>query len=185
MTIPSELHTIVTEMNDYINVSLKALSKVLTKELRPEDLVVCSADTVIRNAIARYPFEGNQASLVQVDTAYQFEFMGNPVLFFRVLSNLIKNALEQIALKQRGDIVISTREGSEMNEIVVKDTAGGASPEVVANLFGGYKTTKQQGTGVGLAFCQLTMESFQGRISCHSVEGEYIEFVLGFPTNFR
>jgi len=68
-----------------------------------------------------------------------------------------------------------------MNHLIIKDTAGGTSPEIVAHLFGGYKSTKDGGTGVGLAFCKLTMDTFQGTISAKSVEGEYIEFILGFP----
>ncbi len=64
---------------------------------------------------------------------------------------------------------------------MVKDTAGSVNSTIVDNLFDSYQTTKQQGTGVGLAFCKLTMESFQGTISCHSVEGDHIEFVLSFP----
>jgi nitrogen-specific signal transduction histidine kinase len=63
----------------------------------------------------------------------------------------------------------------------LRRTAGGASPEVVENLFVGYQTTKEKGTGIGLAFCKMTIENFAGTITCKSVYGEYIEFILTFP----
>lgn len=179
--VSNNLGNIVTEMNDYINVTLKSLSQVLTKDLKPEDLEYCSADYCINKAISSYPFEADERELLYIDSMYQFEFMGNQILLFRVFSNLIKNSLYQIHHKNKGEIFISTRDDGEDNQILIKDTAGGASPDIVENLFDGYKTTKKQGTGVGLAFCKLTMESFQGSISCHSVEGDYIEFVLSFP----
>jgi len=61
-----------------------------------------------------------------------------------------------------------------------KDTAGGVTQETVDNIFNGYQTTKAEGTGVGLAFCKLTMQSFGGEMSCHLVDGDCIEFRLKF-----
>lgn len=179
--IPADLSQLVTEMNDYITISLKSLTQVLAKDLKPEDLVICSADYCIKNTIRRYPFLGKERNLIHSDTRYQFEFKGNPVLVFRMLSNLIKNDLEQIQKNQQGEIFISTRDAGNMNQICVKDTAGGVTPEIAKNLFGGYKTTKAGGTGVGLAFCKLTMETFQGTITAHCIENDYIEFILSFP----
>ena len=99
----------------------------------------------------------------------------------RILFNLLSNALYQINKNGKGKIFISSEEQAEFNIIRFKDTAGGTSPDIVEQIFDGYKTTKEKGTGVGLAFCKLTMKSFGGDITCHSVEGDYIEFALTFP----
>ncbi|MSP53374.1 MAG: HAMP domain-containing histidine kinase [Gammaproteobacteria bacterium] len=78
---------------------------------------------------------------------------------------------------------ITTELGETFNILRVKDTAGGVAQETVANLFEGFTTTKEQGTGIGLAFCQLGMRSFGGDITCHRVEGDCIEFIMSFPKN--
>ncbi len=38
-----------------------------------------------------------------------------------------------------------------------------------------------QGTGIGLAFVRLVIDSFGGHIRCASVLGEYTEFIMSFP----
>ena len=53
--------------------------------------------------------------------------------------------------------------------------------EIISNLFEGFATTKKEGTGIGLAFCQFTMRSFGGDITAHCVDNDCIEFELSFP----
>jgi PAS domain S-box-containing protein len=180
-SISKDIAEVVSEMNDYINISLNSLGRVLAKDIQPEDLVKCSADYCIHNTVKRYPFNTGERERIHIDSEYQFDFMGNQLLLFRVLSNLIKNSLHEINKEGIGDIFIATRSGDEMNEIVVRDTAGSLSEEDVSKLFNGYYTTKKQGTGVGLAFCKITMESFGGNICCKSDCNQYIEFILSFP----
>ncbi len=169
------------EMHDFIDITLQTLSKALSSNLTREDMVVCSMWHCIHNTLYRYPFTGQQRELIKWDQN-DFNFMGNELLMIRVFFNLIKNSLEQIEKNNRGEISISTEVGDNENIIRFKDTAGGAAPEIINNLFSGYRTTKEKGTGVGLAFCKITMESFGGSISCNSVYGEYIEFILSFPS---
>ncbi|MFN7096047.1 MAG: ATP-binding protein [Gammaproteobacteria bacterium] len=107
-----------------------------------------------------------------------------PVLLYRIFLNLLNNSLEQIAKNGHGEIFISSEADDKYNYLHFRDTAGGAPAYLVAHLFDGFNTTKEKGTGVGLAFCKLTMKSFDGDIICHSIEGDYMEFVLSFPILF-
>lgn len=169
------------QMHDYIEVTLRTLSRGLKGGLVKEDLVECSMWHCIYNTILRYPFSSEaQNKLVNWDQR-DFKFMGNELLTIRIFSNLITNSLQQIQKNKKGQIFISTEKQGSQNIIKFKDTAGGASPEIVNHLFDGYRTTKEKGTGIGLAFCKMTLESFGGSIHCYSVEGDYIEFVLIFP----
>jgi signal transduction histidine kinase len=181
ISVPDELKRVVDDMNEYINVSLRSLSRILAKELQPEDLEVCDADRSINHTISRYPFNTGERERIHLDTQYQFTFMGNQLLIFRVLSNLIKNALYEIDKDGIGDIFIITCDAGKFNEIIVRDTAGRISHQQAKTIFDGYKTTKIQGTGVGLAFCKLTMESFGGAIRCETVDDQYVELILSFP----
>lgn len=167
---------ITTTLAELVNAH-KAQLTVLTRD----DLIKCSIRRIIDRTLEAYPFTDSERIKVHHDIACDFYLLGNSILIMRILFNLIKNALEQIALNERGEITISTKKGNDYNLIIIKDTAGGASPEAIANLFNGYFTTKKNGTGIGLAFCKRTMVSFGGDIECNSIYGESMEFILKFP----
>ena len=103
------------------------------------------------------------------------------VLLYRTIFNLLKNALYQIKKHNKGKIYIVTELKEDVNILRFKDTAGGVTNDAISNLFDGFNTTKQEGTGIGLAFCKLTMQSFSGDINCQVVENGCIEFILSFP----
>jgi len=178
---PQYMNVTVSEMNNFINDSLKALSRVLTGNVTSDDLVVCSLEYCVSNALQRYPYASDELCLTHWDHNYDFEFYGNPVLFFRIIFNLIKNALYQIHKNGKGQIYLSACDGGEVNIFKVRDTAGSVSQQDIAHFFDGYQSNKKQDFGIGLAFCKLTMQSFGGDISCHGVEHEYVEFELRFP----
>ena len=178
--IGKEVQETAREMHGFIDITLNTLSKIVSGGLAQEDLTVCSMWHCIHNTLERYPFVGKQREMIEWDQS-DFKFMGNQLLMIRIFFNLIKNSLEQINKNKNGKIFISTEFKNDVNLIHFKDTAGGVPPEVVTHLFSGYHTTKEKGTGVGLAFCKITMKNFGGDIHCHSVYGEHIEFVLSFP----
>ncbi|HVV69648.1 MAG TPA: ATP-binding protein [Gammaproteobacteria bacterium] len=51
----------------------------------------------------------------------------------------------------------------------------------MSRLFEKFYTTTTNGTGLGLPFCKMVMEMFQGHISCTSKYGEFTQFSLSFP----
>jgi signal transduction histidine kinase len=169
-------------IDNFINASLTELTvaqKADQEGLVREDLTLCSSRRIIENTMDVYPFETEIK--IHQDISYEFFFMGNSVLMMKVLFNLLKNAVEQIELQKKGEITISTESSDDFNFIKIKDTAGGASPEVSEQLFTGYFTTKKQGTGIGLAFCKRVVESLGGKIFANSIYGSSMEFVISFP----
>jgi C4-dicarboxylate-specific signal transduction histidine kinase len=171
-------------MNDFINTTLTELANAhvaVSSELSKEHLTKNSSRRIIENTVKVYPFSKLERNKLTLDMNYDFSFMGNSILIMKTLLNLIKNALEQIALEGQGEIFISTGKEEGFNVIRVKDTAGGAPPEIASQFFNGYFTTKKNGTGIGLAFCKKTMLSFGGEIVCNSLYGESMEFILKFP----
>ena len=69
------------------------------------------------------------------------------------------------------------------NYLIVKDTATGIPKDFLPKIFDQFETKKSTsgGTGLGLAFCKMVMESYGGKIECNSELGKYTEFVLSFP----
>jgi PAS domain S-box-containing protein len=177
---PVKLKNIINDMNGFIDVTLKSMKRVNSGNLTKEDYVECDIESCITEAISKYPFNGNEKALINFNVIDNFSFIGCPLIFYRILFNLINNSLQQINKNNYGEIFITIGQKNDMNYLSFKDTAGGASSEIAKQLFTGYKTTKKTGTGIGLAFCKLAIESFGGSITCHSIEGEYIEFILSF-----
>jgi PAS domain S-box-containing protein len=180
-SFPNKMKKLISDMNNFINGTLNSMQHLVSGTLSYEDFVVCHIEPCVRDAISIYPFKTEETTLVHIDINNNFSFFGYPILFCRVISNLIKNSLEQIEKNNKGEIFITTSEADNFNLLHFKDTAGGTSSAIIEHMFDGYKTTKTTGTGVGLPFCKLTMQSFDGDITCNSTEGDYIEFILSFP----
>lgn len=169
-------------IDNFINTTLNELAsaqKDQTADVFRESLTKCSSRRIIENTLEAYPFSENMS--IKQNLEHEFYLMGNSILIMKILFNLINNAFEQVVFNGKGEVSISTEKLQEGNAIKIKDTAGGASPEVVSNFFKGYFTTKKNGTGVGLAFCKKTMENLGGDITFNSIEGESMEFILIFP----
>lgn len=171
-------------INDFINITLAELAnahKSLSSDLTKNDLTKCWSRRIIENTLDSYPFSELDRKKIQANMDWDFYFTANSILVMKLLFNLIKNAFEQISLNGKGEVSITTAKEKNYNLIIVKDTAGGAPPEIVSNFFNAYFTTKKEGTGVGLAFCKRTMQNFGGDITCTSIYGESMEFILKFP----
>lgn len=87
------------------------------------------------------------------------------VQILQVLFNLLRNAMEAMEQSARREIVIVTAPGGAgMVEVGVTDTGPGLAPEVRANLFRPFVTTKDSGLGVGLSVCRFIVEAHGGRL---------------------
>jgi len=103
----------------------------------------------------------------------------------QVLLNLIRNAGQ--AMGGRGTITITTRtRGPEASgpsvEIAVSDRGPGITPEVRANLFVPFFTTRAQGTGLGLAISERIIQEMGGRIEVLTAVGTGSTFSVQLPS---
>ncbi len=141
-----------------------------------------SASQCIQNAIKEFVLPDNMVNKLIFKKDNDFKFMGNSTLIMHVIMNLIKNAIFYILKAGKGEIIIWLERHDKHNEIHFKDTGTGISPQVLPHIFDSFFTTESStGTGVGLAFSKMVMQSHQGKIECLSEEGEYTEFILSFP----
>jgi two-component system sensor kinase FixL len=100
----------------------------------------------------------------------------------QVLFNLLRNAMEAMDQFAQREIVITTaaREAG-MVEISVADTGPGLAPEVRANLFRPFVTTKTSGMGVGLSICRSIVEAHGGRLWAEDNPGGGTVFRFTLP----
>ena len=81
-----------------------------------------------------------------------------------VFSNLILNAIQAIG-ENKGTVNIRAKKKQNNIEIKVEDSGPGISPSVQGKIFDPLVTTKQEGTGLGLASCKNIIEQHRGTIS--------------------
>lgn len=171
----STIHDNITNLRNAVNIHLGNVSEI--------KLVGCEIiDSLGSNKLWTIA-KGKNINLIHQHTKYNFKYLGNEIAMDQVVLNLVQNAFYQINKNGMGEIFITTEDGGEFNLLKIKDTAGGASPEVVKKMFNFNFTTKSDGSGVGLSFCKTTMNLFGGDIIAKSVEGVFMEFILSFPKN--
>lgn len=161
------------------------MKSIVTGKLSTEGFERYSMAKNIQEALEQYPFDAGEKELITVVATTDFNYVGNPVLTNHILYNLIKNSIRAIKNADKGKITITLELGKKFNTLIFRDTATGIPKDFLPKMFGLFESqmTAQGGTGVGLAFCKLVMQSYGGDISCDSVEGEYTEFVLKFLCN--
>jgi two-component system sensor kinase FixL len=100
----------------------------------------------------------------------------------QVLVNLLRNAVEAMSGAPRRELKVTSRAGAEnMAMIRVSDTGMGISPDVAAQLFSPFFTTKETGMGVGLSICRTIVEAHGGRIGAEANPGGGAIFFFTVP----
>jgi signal transduction histidine kinase len=175
---PERITLMIDQANSVIDMLLMNLKD---NKVDKKQFGVFSATACIKQALDRYPFKRGELEKITLDIEQDFYFRGIDHLFIFVLFNLIKNSIYSINAALKGEILITLKPGRGVNRIVFRDTGEGIEQTDLEKIFEGFYTTREEGTGVGLAFCRRTMRSFGGGITCDSESGEYAEFILEFP----
>jgi signal transduction histidine kinase len=101
----------------------------------------------------------------------------------RAFANLYRNAAE--AMKGRGAIDVTVTgdgpgEGGGL-AVTIADHGPGIPAELRQRVFEPYFTTKDDGTGLGLALVRVTLEAHRGSISVGETPGGGATFAIVFP----
>jgi signal transduction histidine kinase len=110
----------------------------------------------------------------------------SPLLMLRghlseILVNLLQNARE--ALGDQGTIVIEAEEGRDHAiEIAISDNGPGIPADRLEQVFEAYFTTKEKGSGIGLAIVKHNVELYGGTVRVDSALGKGTKFTIRFPT---
>lgn len=98
----------------------------------------------------------------------------------RAFANLYRNAAEAMNGSGAIDVTVSG-DGSGL-AISIADHGPGIAPELRQRVFEPYFTTKDDGTGLGLALVRVTLETHRGTISVTETPGGGATFVIVFPS---
>jgi len=106
----------------------------------------------------------------------------------QLLQNLIGNALKYRKESEPPQVHISAVRQEQNWLFSVQDNGIGIAPDYQNQIFGIFKRlhgkgSKYEGTGIGLAICQKTIERYDGRIWVESKLGEGSAFYFTVPIN--
>jgi two-component system sensor histidine kinase/response regulator len=115
-----------------------------------------------------------------VSDSSTFEIPGENLLFYSMLANLIKNALEASPRKEKLTIQLS-----DTDSLTIAIHNQGAVPEDMQGTFFEKYTTsgKKGGTGLGTYSAKLIAETQEGKITLDSDEGNGTTVTITFPKN--
>lgn len=139
------------------------------------------AADVLQQAVEplRLRLEEQDIELVMALDKGECTLSATPRLLISALQNLINNAIA--AMPDGGRLTLSLHSDSGRVEIGVRDTGSGIDPSVAARLFEPFVTTRQGGTGLGLAVVQAVARTMGGEVQCESKAGEGSCFTLRLP----
>lgn len=105
---------------------------------------------------------------------------GVPELLKQCLINMVKNSMEAMG-EGRGCITLSTGMEDAFVTVRVEDTGRGMPDDVKLKVFNPFFSTKDSGSGLGLAMTKKIVEDVGGRISLSSHEGVGTAVTLYLP----
>ena len=153
---------------------LDRVVKALLDFHRPVDVraVSCRLGVLASDValLIRPQADAQNIRVVLEDNAGEANVMCDMDLLKQSILNVAVNSLE--AMKSGGVLRFTTR--SERNEsvLLIEDTGAGIPPEIRDKIFNLYFTTKQSGTGIGLAMAYRIMQLHGGTITIDSEPGK-------------
>jgi two-component system, NtrC family, nitrogen regulation sensor histidine kinase NtrY len=99
----------------------------------------------------------------------------------QVLINLIKNAEEAGSARAAIEVVVEGEEDAGGVALTVRDRGKGMSDDTLRHALLPFYSTKERGTGLGLALCREIAEAHGGRLRIRGRAGGGVEVVLRLP----
>jgi signal transduction histidine kinase len=181
---------------EYAKVALDELDRVerrishLLKYAKEEDYTFANANLsgVVDSALTQM-----RAKLDAAKVIVQRNYIGGPTLLVdaeklrQVFANIIDNAIDAmdgVAEGRRLELFIENgANGAKGSRATVRlrDNGCGIPAEKIDRIFNPFFTTKEKGTGLGMAISKKIVEAHEGSIDVLSEQGRGTEFVINLP----
>jgi signal transduction histidine kinase len=181
------------ENQEYARVAIEELDRVerrvshLLKYAKEEDyeMKLVGLATVVDAALAQL-----RSKLEAAHVRVARNYIGGPTIkadaekLQRVFGNILDNAIDALASvpeNRRIDVFIENGMPRAATVRLV-DNGGGIPPEKLAKIFNPFFTTKDHGTGLGMAIAKKIVDAHQGTVEVQSDVGRGTEFRVTLPT---
>jgi two-component system, NtrC family, nitrogen regulation sensor histidine kinase NtrY len=183
-----EFEALFRDSSDTILQELRSLGRVVDSfgdlaRLPKPRLVPLDLSRLADQVLALYR-RGASHVTIETDLTDPLTVNADGELLARALGNLVTNALE--AMPDHGTLRLRTAATGEGAVVEITDTGPGLSEEQRTHLFTPYRTTKSEGTGLGLVIAQGIAADHGGRIEVAAGEpGQGATFRLVLPGTTR
>src|SRR6059058_3971624 len=180
---------------EYAKVALEELERVehrvshLLKYAKEEDysFALVNLANVIDSALTQL-----RAKLDAAKIAISRNYIAGPTVqadaekLRQVFANLVDNAIDALATIPEGRrIDLFLENGDGLATVRVRDNGCGIAPEKLDRIFNPFFTTKERGTGLGMAISKKIVEAHEGAIEVASEVGRGTEFKVTLPLPAR
>ncbi|MCG8652333.1 MAG: ATP-binding protein [Pirellulales bacterium] len=101
--------------------------------------------------------------------------------FRNILDNAIAASVGAAQISVSAQTVPVEQDNKRWLEITIADCGKGMDAETLARIFEPFHTTKQSGTGLGMAICKRIVDAHNGRIRAESEPGQGAKITLALP----
>lgn len=126
-------------------------------------------------------FKGNKAEIKTNIPKQPVWVMGDTKLLGRIFNNLILNAEQSLSEDQEGKLSIELLVTHNKARITFEDNGNGIPEDIKEKIFIPKFSTKEEGSGIGLAIAKRGVEHAGGSIWFDSTLGKGTTFYLEFP----
>jgi signal transduction histidine kinase len=175
-SIQSEADRLRRLMDEYMSFARMPLTNLEVVDVRQfvKQIAKFSAPELLRNRIEIEVADSGPSPTLLLDRDQ----------IRQVLLNLLRNSQE--AMPEGGNVTISITGDSEGGvEIGITDTGVGIDTVDLERVFDPFYSTKDMGTGLGLAFVRQVLTEHGGRVTCTSQPGRGAAFRLIFPERLQ
>ncbi|MDD2234276.1 MAG: ATP-binding protein [Desulfitobacteriaceae bacterium] len=171
--ILDELDRINSVITDFLNSTKPAFPRtheIDTCSLLAEIQVLTESEALLRDIDLNFYCPANIPSLhIDKDQIKQ------------VLLNIIKNAFDAVGSQGNIEVSAQWQAGSPKVFLIVKDNGVGMDQQTLARIFDPFYTTKENGTGLGMAVTYQIIRNHGGEIKVKSILGGGTRFIISLP----
>lgn len=141
----------------------------------------CDLNEVMKDTLALYTANTEKVEIITELARNIPKIQGDKEQLSRAFINIIINAVQ--AMPDGGKLNISTSliEQSDFVKAIFTDTGIGMPPEIQEKIFQPYFTTKESGTGLGMAVVHRVITDHNGTIEVESKENVGTKFIISLP----
>ncbi len=151
----------MSERIGHITGELRAFSRKASFDPEPVSLKETVDSSVLLN---RSRLRDNKVKLVREAIDAKLRVMGGRVRLEQVLVNLLQNAFEALEETPNAEVRLSVTGDEDWVWLRVADNGPGLKPDVLAQLFTPFVTTKEKGLGLGLVIAHDILRDFGGEL---------------------
>lgn len=173
----SALHVAIAR-TEHLNAFMRSFADVVRLPLPKRE--PCDLQALLQNIVRLLSAESQKRGIVwKWDLAQSLEPIAmDKNQMEQVFVNICKNAME--AIGENGTITIRFGKKESRAFVIIEDTGVGLTPEVRANLFTPFFSTKENGQGIGLTMIQEILSQHRFEFSLDSQPGGPTQFVIYF-----